>query len=113
MMSLIMENLPGSDTLGPNSMAGTDVSLQRRQQGCILVNRPAVETALDDLLAERKQVAAVELLHLLVEEVVEHLGAGVVRLFADLRLRVHLEEPARDEGPLDLHLEHCVAEQRA
>src|SRR5688500_8907858 len=72
----------------------------RRQQPLVVFRFTVAQAAVDDLLAERRQIRVVELLQLLAEEAVEHLGALVVRLNTDFRLRFDLQEPARDLAAL-------------
>ncbi len=66
-----------------------------------------------DLPAQRREVRLAELGHALTEKFAQDFRACVVAGFADFRLRIDLQKPARHRAPFDLQLVQRVAEQRA
>src|SRR5437764_5402475 len=79
----------------------------------VILEFSVIQKASDDLFAKRIEVGIIEVGQALQEEFLEDFRAGIVGLFPDLGLSVHLQEPAGDHATFDLQLMECVAEQRA
>src|SRR5205823_3533187 len=78
----------------------------------IVLQFATIQKTSDDLFAERMQVRILEICQACREERVEDFRSLRIGFFSDLRLGVHLQEPAGYHAAFDLQLMQCVAKQR-